>query len=75
MTGEELETIEIGESEGYLFNEIMHAFNVGALKLPSLPEIALKVKSAVINPNVTVADVARIIEADPANGCTFDAGG
>jgi len=66
VTGEELETIEIGESEGYLFNEIMHAFNVGALKLPSLPEIALKVKSAVINPNVTVADVARIIEADPA---------
>ncbi|MCW9013556.1 MAG: HDOD domain-containing protein [Gammaproteobacteria bacterium] len=66
ISGEELQTIEIGEIEGNIFNEIMHAFNMGRLKLPSLPEIAVKVKMAVSNPNVDVDDVARIVEADPA---------
>ncbi|TNF36521.1 MAG: HDOD domain-containing protein [Gammaproteobacteria bacterium] len=66
INGEELETIEIGEVEGNLFNEIMHAFNVGELKLPSLPEIALKIKTASSNPNVSIQDVSRIVEADPA---------
>ncbi|HEY9052023.1 MAG TPA: HDOD domain-containing protein [Gammaproteobacteria bacterium] len=66
IDGEELETIEIGEVEGNLFNEIMQAFNVGDLKLPSLPEIALKVKTATSNPNVSIEDVSRILNADPA---------
>lgn len=66
ISGEELETIEIGDVEGQLFNEIMHAYNSGELQLPSLPEIALKVKTAVSSTNVEAADVARIIEADPA---------
>lgn len=66
ISGEELETIEIGDVEGSIFNEIMHAFNIGQLKLPSLPEIALKVKTAASNPNVNIKDIARIVEADPA---------
>jgi HD-like signal output (HDOD) protein len=66
ITGEELETIEIGDIESNIFNAIMHAFNVGRLKLPSLPEVALKVKTAVSDPNVNLNDVARIVESDPA---------
>lgn len=66
ISGEELETIEVGEAEGHLFNAIMHAFNQGQLKLPSLPEIAIKVKTAASDPNVSVNDVTRIVEADPA---------
>ena len=66
MSGEELETIEVSEVEGTLFNEIMHAFNSGELALPSLPEIAVKVKKAASNPDVSVDDVVHIIEADPA---------
>lgn len=66
VTGEELETIEVSDTEGYLFNEIMHAFNIGALKLPGLPEVAIKVRNAIINPDVVVKDVSKIIEADPA---------
>ena len=65
ISGEELQTIEVGEVEGNLFNEIMHAFNMGTLKLPSLPEIALKVKTAASNPNVHLDEVSRIIAADP----------
>jgi len=66
LSGEELETIEVSEAEGPLFNTIMHAFNQGDLALPSLPEIALKVKEAVSNPDVTTDQLVRILEADPA---------
>ncbi|MCW8855048.1 MAG: HDOD domain-containing protein [Gammaproteobacteria bacterium] len=66
INGEQLETIEISGVEGQLFHEIMHAYNTGQLQLPSLPEIALKIKTAVSHPNVEAGDVARIIEADPA---------
>ncbi len=66
ITGEELETVEMNEVEGNLFNEIMHAFNVGELKLPSLPEIAIKVKKAMASPYASAGDIARIVAADPA---------
>jgi len=66
ISGEQLETIEVDEVEGNIFNAIMHAFNQNQLKLPSLPEIAVKVKIAASNPNVSIGDVARIVEADPA---------
>jgi len=66
ISGEELETIEMNDVEGNLFNEIMHAFNMGELKLPSLPEVAAKVQTAMTNPETSAEDVARIISADPA---------
>jgi len=66
ISGEELETVEMNEVEGNLFNEIMHAFNMGELKLPSLPDIAAKVKKAMMNPNVSVDDISRIVSSDPA---------
>jgi len=66
ITGEELETVEMNEVEGNLFNEIIHAYNMGKLKLPSLPDIASKVKNALASPYANAADVAHIISADPA---------
>ena len=66
ITGEELETVEMSEVEGNLFNEIMHAFNMGNLKLPSLPDIAIKVKKALHSPNASADNMARIVSADPA---------
>jgi len=44
----------------------MQALNAGQLQLPSLPDIALKIKNAAANPDVSMADVARIVEVDPA---------
>ncbi len=66
ISGEELETIEIDDVAGNIFNAIMQAFNAGELRLPSLPEIAIKIKTAASNPNASIDDVARIVEADPA---------
>ncbi len=65
LSGEELETVEMNEVEGNLFNEIMHAFNMGNLKLPSLPDIAVKVRNALASPDTSADDVARIVAADP----------
>lgn len=66
LTGEQLEEIEVDDAQAFLFNEIMHAFNLGKMKLPSLPEIALKIKTAMQNPEVSIVDLVRLIEADPA---------
>src|SRR5215471_9024779 len=36
------------------------------LKLPSLPEVALKIRNALANEDVSVAEIARLIGSDPA---------
>jgi HD-like signal output (HDOD) protein len=36
------------------------------LNLPSLPEVALKIRNALANENVSVAEIARLIGSDPA---------
>jgi len=66
LAGEQLETIEVSETEGDLFSSILHAYNQGQLELPSFPEIALKVKEAVSDPDVSANTLSRILEADPA---------
>ncbi|MDH5765313.1 MAG: HDOD domain-containing protein [Gammaproteobacteria bacterium] len=62
---ESFEATEIDGVESQLLNEMVFAFNNGQLELPALPEIALKVKAAIKNPDIEATDVARIIEADP----------
>jgi HD-like signal output (HDOD) protein len=65
LTGEEVENVEMSEVEGKLFNDIMQAYNTASLQLPSLPEIALKVKKALSRDDASALDVARIVAADP----------
>jgi HD-like signal output (HDOD) protein len=65
LTGEEVENVEMSEVEGKLFNDIMQAYNTASLQLPSLPEIALKVKKALSRSDTSALDVARIVAADP----------
>lgn len=65
LTGEEVENVEMSEVEGTLFNDIMQAYNTASLQLPSLPEIALKVKNALSRTDTSAVDVARIVAADP----------
>jgi len=57
---------DISYIETNIYNEIFQAIKAEKLKLPSLPEIALKVKSAIARDNVGVDDIARIAESDPA---------
>jgi HD-like signal output (HDOD) protein len=57
---------EISFIESSIYNEIIQAVEANELKLPSLPEIALKVRSAIAKEDVGIDDVARIAESDPA---------
>lgn len=65
ISGDDTQDVEMNEVEGMLFHEIMHAFNVGKLKLPCFPAIAKKVKAALSHPNLSAEDMAYIIAADP----------
>lgn len=65
ICGDDLKAEEVNEVEAGLFNEITEAFNSGQLKLPALPDIASKIKNALLNPATTAEDVARIMLADP----------
>ena len=66
LTGGELETVEMSEIEGQLFTTIMQAFNAGEMLLPSLPDIAIKIKQACGAPAARAEDIVRIVSADPA---------
>ena len=57
--------IELTHVELNIYNEILQAIESKKLELPSLPEIALRVKAAIAQDNVSADDVERIIEADP----------
>lgn len=47
-------------------NGILEDLACDRLVLPSLPDVALKVRTALENPNISGAQVARIVTADPA---------
>lgn len=46
--------------------EIMRAVEMGNLKLPTLPEVALRIRQCEKDPNLDIVALARIIEHDPA---------
>ena len=46
--------------------EIMRAVEENTLTLPTLPEIALRIRKCEKDPNLDVIALARIIEQDPA---------
>lgn len=48
-----------------LSNIILRRINENRLQLPSMPLVALKCLDVLRDPNVTFADVARVIEQDP----------
>ncbi len=60
---------EIREDDARISNRLFFAlysdYMQDTLKLPQLPEVALKVREAVQNPLCDIARVARIIQADP----------
>ncbi|OOZ38056.1 hypothetical protein BOW53_16670 [Solemya pervernicosa gill symbiont] len=52
--------------ESQLFLEIYREYMEGTLQLPTLPELALRVRRAVNDPEKSLADVAKIIQSDQA---------
>jgi len=52
--------------ENQLFYEIYQEYMDGTLQLPTLPELALRVRRAVGDPEKSLADVVTIVQSDPA---------
>ena len=52
--------------ERSIYNEIMQAVESETLQLPSLPEIALRIRKAVEQSDVDVEQISRLMELDPA---------
>lgn len=49
-----------------LVEELERSLHEGPLELPSLPEVALKIRKALADENVSVSEIARLIGSDPA---------
>jgi len=49
-----------------LVNSIQDDFKAGKLKVPSLPEVAIKINKYVGDPDANMANMAKIIQLDPA---------
>lgn len=63
---ESVESMSFDDAESQIFEEIFSAYSDNKIELPTLPDIAVKVRKAVENVNVSIDDVAHIVEADPA---------
>ena len=49
-----------------LVAKLEHSLAGGSLELPSLPEVALKIRRALADENVSVTEIARLLGSDPA---------
>ena len=49
-----------------LVNRIQEDFKAGRLKVPSLPEVAFNINKYVGDPNANIANMAKVIQMDPA---------
>ena len=49
-----------------LVSRIQEDFKTGKLKVPSLPEVAIKINKYVGDPNANIANMAKVIQMDPA---------
>ncbi len=52
--------------EQHVYQEVMHELAAGKLVLPTLPEVALKVRDAIEEENVSTPGLAKILSSDPA---------
>lgn len=66
----EIEVSELKDDEDEIENQIMvrlfEAYANEELDVPSLPDVAFRIRGAVEDPNVTAKDIERIVTADPA---------
>jgi HD-like signal output (HDOD) protein len=69
-SGESYQVEEITADQGLadqrLFNEIYHDYMADRLELPSIPDIALRVRRVVQDSRTNISAIARVIQLDPA---------
>lgn len=60
----EVQETELDETENALFSEVYSACTEGKLDLPALPEVAIKIQTAMRDPDVDVKRLADIVSLD-----------
>lgn len=67
-SGFEIEEIGADDplAQNRLFNEMYHEYMADRLVLPAMPEIAVQVRRAIQDPRNDIANVAKIVQMDPA---------
>lgn len=55
-----------GADDDLLLRRIIDDLKGGRLRLPSLPDLAFRIRNAVNDPRRSVADIARLVQFDPA---------
>lgn len=62
---EEIVVSNAGNGESPVYLRIYQACSSGELELPTLPDIALRIREAIKDPHKSVKDVGRMVLADP----------
>ncbi|MEJ2632122.1 MAG: HDOD domain-containing protein [Acidihalobacter sp.] len=61
----EVQDTPINDAEGKLLYHIYQAVKDGTLNLPSMPEVAMRIRDAAMRPDVSVQEIAQIVQIDP----------
>lgn len=65
VSGYEVQDTPLNDAEGKLLYHIYQAVKDGTLNLPSMPEVAMRIRDAAMRPNVSVQEIAQIVQIDP----------
>ena len=65
QAGYEVRELLLDENEGIVFDQVYQAYLDKKIKLPSLPEIAVKIRLLTNDPTINSARLARLIQTDP----------
>lgn len=66
QSGYEVEETELDDTESAMFAEVYAACTEGKLELPALPEVAVKIQTAMKDPDVDIKRLANIVSLDIA---------
>ena len=65
VSGYEVQDTPLSDAEGALLYHIYQAVKDGTLTLPSMPEVAMRIRDAALRPNVSMHEIAQIVQIDP----------
>lgn len=57
---------ELDDTESAIFEELYRTYRDGDLELPSMPEVALRIRAYAQDPDVNLETLARVAQTDPA---------
>jgi len=63
--GIEIHDVQVSADEGALFQAIYQAYTQKKLPLPSMPEVALSIRKAMDDPDISAEQIGRLIQMDP----------